>query len=175
MKILFINRSKSYGGFSVEELFQTIQNELVGKGVHVFNYEYDPTISVRRNILKILDYDVDIYHITSSLPNLIRYLDVNKTIFTVHDINRYLYDLKGVRKLAYKWYYLFPLRKLKYTTVISHSVKEDLVNNLKLSPDKVRVIYNCYRAGFKTPSKKTFESSRPKILHIGTKPWKNLN
>ena len=148
MKVLFINRSRNYGGFSVEELFQTIQVELEKKGVSVLNYEYDNNKPVKSNVDKILNYDVNVFHITSSLPNLIRYLDKNKTVFTVHDINRYLFNLKGIRKMAYKWYYLQPLKKLKYITCISKTVKEDLVKYLNIMPSRIRVIYNCYRDSY---------------------------
>ncbi|MCB0802241.1 MAG: glycosyltransferase family 4 protein [Flavobacteriales bacterium] len=174
MKVLFINRSRNYGGFSVEELFQTIQVELEKKGVSVLNYEYDNNKPVKSNVDKILNYDVNVFHITSSLPNLIRYLDKNKTVFTVHDINRYLFNLKGIRKMAYKWYYLQPLKKLKYITCISNTVKEDLVKYLNIMPSRIRVIYNCYRDSY-SEIKKDFNIEEPRILHIGTKPWKNLD
>ena len=67
------------------------------------------------------------------------------------------------------------IKKLKYITCISKkTVKEDLVKYLNIMPSRIRVIYNCYRDSY-SEIKKDFNIEEPRILHIGTKPWKNLD
>lgn len=174
MKILFVNRSPKYGGFSVEELFFTIQEVLKRNNIQIENYYYNNDVSIYKNLKEIKQIPCDIIHITSGLPQIIRFLSVKKTIFTVHDINRYLNDLKGLKKLLYRYYYLVPLKKLNFITVISESVKQELISALKIDPNKIHVIHNCYPETFKyTP--KEFNAENPRILQIGTKSWKNIS
>jgi glycosyltransferase involved in cell wall biosynthesis len=122
----------------------------------------------------IKEIDTDIYHITSGLPHLIKFLPKSKTIFTVHDINRYIFDLRGVRKILYKFFYLNYLKKYDYLTTISESVKNELIKKISLEAKKINVIYNCYSLNF-TFCEKEFNKKCPSILHVGTKPWKNLS
>lgn len=172
MKVLFIHRAKSYGGHSVEELFSNIQLNMTE--ISIENYYYDNQTSINKNIYRIKEIDADVYHITSGLPQLIKYLPVSKTVFTIHDINRYIFDLRGVRKFLYKFFYLNSLKRYEYLTTISENVKNELIKNLSLEAKNINVIYNCYPLNF-TYCEKEFNKKCPRILHVGTKPWKNLN
>lgn len=172
MKVLFINRDKAYQGNSVEELFRNIQSSITSLSFD--NYYYDNKLSEKENIKKINQYEVDIYHITSGLPQLIKYLPKSKTIFTVHDINRYIHDLKGIRKILYRLYFLNCLKKYNFLTTISENVKIELINHLNIDRNNINVIHNCYPINF-SYTHKEFNKNHPRILHIGTKKWKNLD
>jgi glycosyltransferase involved in cell wall biosynthesis len=174
MKILFINRDKNYNGFSVEELFYSIQENIKNEKVEFENYYYDSTKSLYHNLKNIKKINADIYHITSGVVHLAYFLDRKKTIYTIHDINRYLYVLKGFRKLFYKIYYLNPLKRVKYITAISEKIKNDLIVHLGIKANHITVIYNCYPDDFEF-NNLNFNTEKPNLLHIGTKEWKNLD
>lgn len=171
MKILFINRSKEYGGHSVEELFNTLKKELTE--IEYYDYYYNENLSVIRNIRNIKKFKVDIYHLTSGKSNLLYFLPTHKTIFTLHDINRYLYNLKGLRKLLYYLIYLYPLKKTNYITTISETVKKTAIKELCLNENNIHVIHNCFPNDFPSTTYQ-FNQTKPNILTIGTQYWKNL-
>lgn len=97
MKILFLHRSKNFG-FSFEELFRTIQQNL--KKVEFENF-YDKTYSsFRKNLKKVKQLKSDVIHITGGVGYYAFFLPTAKTILTVHDTNHYEFDLKGIKKMA---------------------------------------------------------------------------
>jgi len=71
------------------------------------------------------------------------------------------------------WYYL-PCKCAKVITVISDFSRQELINELPWTSDKVQVIHNCVDPEF---SKKPFQNKpgKPVILQIGTKQNKNLD
>ena len=169
--MLFINRSKKYGGHSVEELFNTLKSEF--KNLEYYDYYYDDQLSIFKNLKNIKNFDVDIYHLTSGKSNLLYFLPSHKTIFTLHDINRYLYQLKGIRKLIYFLIYLYPLKKINYITTISETVKKIAIKELHLNENNLFVIPNCFPNDF-SRNDYQFNHVKPNILTIGTQTWKNL-
>ena len=67
-----------------------------------------------------------------------------------------------------------PVKRCRLIIVISESTKQQLLKYIKCDPNKIKVIYCNVSDDFvKTP--KSFNSERPRILHIGTGDNKNLN
>ncbi len=172
MKILFLHRAKSFGGFSFEELFATIKQ-------HLSNYEvidyYDKALpSFWKNINAIKKLECDVIHITGGIGYYALFLPTQKTILTVHDTNHYEFDLKGIKKWVYGWiFYRLPIMNVKYVTVVSDHTKRNLIRFFGIKKAKIIVIPNCYPSIF-VESRKNHSSTPTKILQIGTKPNKNL-
>ncbi len=78
---------------------------------------------------------------------------------------------KGVllRKLWLEW----PVRHARKITTISESVKEEIIRLTGCAPEKIVVIPVAISDSF-YPSESEFNESRPRILHVGTAPNKNL-
>lgn len=172
MKILYLNRAKSFGGFSFEELFFTIKKNLIRCEVVDF---YDKTYSsFWKNIKVVRKIKCDVIHITGGIGFYALFLPTKKTILTVHDTNHYEFDLKGIKKWVYGWLiYRLPIKNVKYVTVVSNHTKNNLIHFFGINEAKIKVIPNCFPEEFKENIKNVL-SKPTKILQIGTKPNKNL-
>ena len=58
-------------------------------------------------------------------------------------------------------------------TVISESTKNDLLEHIKIDPRKIRIVHNCVSSDLH-PFSQRFNTAKPIILQIGTKPNKNI-
>lgn len=172
MKILYLNRAKSFGGFSFEELFFTIKKNLIRCEVVDF---YDKTYSsFWKNLKVIRKIKCDVIHITGGIGYYALFLPTKKTILTVHDTNHYEFDLKGIKKWIYGWLiYRLPIMNVKYVTVVSKHTKNNLIRFFGINEAKIKVIPNCFPEEFKENIKNIL-SKPTKILQIGTKPNKNI-
>lgn len=172
MKILYLHRSKNFGGYSFEELFSTIKNNI--KNCDIMDF-YDKTYNgFFKNISAVKKIDTDIYHITGGIGYYSLFLPTNKTIVTIHDTNHYEDDLKGLKKLVFGYLiYKLPYKNSKFITVVSNHTKNRLVKLFNFNPTKIKVIPNCYPTNF-CFSQKEANGSVFKILQIGTKKIKNL-
>lgn len=171
MKILFLHRSKNFG-YSFEELFTTIKQNLSNCEIEDF---YDKTYpSFWTNLKAIKKLKSDVIHITGGVGYYALFLPTHKTILTVHDTNHYEFDLKGIKKWLYGWLiYKLPIKNVKYVTTVSEHTKNNLIRFFGVNKDKIKVIPNCYPEEFKNSPK--IKLSKPvRILQIGTKPNKNI-
>lgn len=172
MKILFLHRTKSFGGHSFEELFTTIKQHLKNC---IYEDFYDKTYaSFWRNLKAIKKMESDVIHITGGIGYYALFLPTHKTILTVHDTNHYEFDLKGIKKWLYGWLiYKLPIKNVNYVTTVSEHTKNNLIRFFNIDEHKIKVIPNCYPAEFKPVVKDNF--SKPvRILQIGTKANKNI-
>jgi glycosyltransferase involved in cell wall biosynthesis len=172
MKILYLNRSKDFGGFSFEELFKTVKSNLTCCEIEDF---YDKTYSsFWKNIQAIRKIKCDVIHITGGIGYYALFLPKKKTILTVHDTNHYEFDLKGIKKWIYGWViYRLPIMNVKHVTVVSEHTKNNLIRFFNIAEEKIKVIPNCYPSDFKSEIKDSINIPA-KLLQIGTKPNKNL-
>lgn len=172
MKILYLHRSKAFGGYSFEELFSTIKQNIKNCDVNDF---YDKTFnSFFKNIKAVKNIPADIYHITGGIGYYALFLPTNKTVLTIHDTNHYEEDLKGLKKWVFGYLiYKLPYWNSKFITVVSNHTKNRLVKLFNFNPNKIKVIPNCYSNNFKY-SKKDIDNTTFKILQIGTKKIKNI-
>jgi len=171
MKILFLHRPK-YFGYSFEELFTTIKQNLSNCEIEDF---YDKTYpSFWKNLKVIKKIECDVIHITGGIGYYALFLPTQKTILTVHDTNHYEFDLKGIKKWLYGWFiYKLPIKNVKYVTTVSEHTKNNLIRFFNIDEQKIKVIPNCYPQEFKISPKNNL-SNPIKILQVGTKPNKNI-
>ncbi len=172
MKVLFLNRSKSFDGFSFESLFTTIKNHLIS-----FKYQdfYDKTYpTFQKNIKAIKKIRADVIHLTGGLGYYSLFLPTKNTILTIHDTNHYEHDLKGLKKWLFGLlFYKIPYRNTYSLTTVSNHTKSRLIKLFGFKENKIVVIPNCYPDDFKASPKKHLNKSI-KILQIGTKENKNI-
>lgn len=174
MKIVYIHRQPRPGAFSIENLFHTIAETLRQSGETIIEHEMGPRSRLLSDIRALRNFHADIYHVTGDVNYLVPLLPRHKTVLTVHDIGHYLFGLKGWRRKIYKWIWLaLPIRLAKRVTTVSAATRDHIVEHLSFSREKIAVVENCYHPMYR-PVPKAFNSGCPRILQVGTKPYKNV-
>lgn len=165
------------GGYSIERVFEEIRRELPrGYSIEVIGCPtpWHSKLWLLQGLMKAWKNRNQLNHVIGDVHYVALGLPPERTLLTVHDLNR-LDDLKGIRRAAYKLLYFdVPLRRCRYVTAISPATRDRLVSMFPDVADKVFVIPDCYSKAF-GPRPKEFNSTCPRILQIGTKPNKNLN
>lgn len=180
MRILYIYRNPAIG-FSIGRVFHPIE-QAMKQNCEVESF-YLPASGYRpkdlwRNISSLLKFlrkkRYDIIHITGSEHYLLPFLRKYKTVMTVHDFG-FLVNIKwGFRFI---WRYILWIKTLKLATKVtfisekSHLEAKHFIR-FKIGQDSV--IYNPIGKEFSFKPK-SFNSTCPVILHMGTKSNKNLN
>ena len=178
MKILYIYRNSDLG-YSISKVFQPIEEEMKNYSDVDSIYLPIPNYSFK-GIWKNIKYvqkqcrknKYDIIHITGTEHYLLLFLLGKKVVITVHDLGRIL-SLKGIRKLRYWLMQVAVLKFAQAVTCISSKTFQEVQNRISLPIGKMVVIPNPIDSQFAF-SPKEFNTECPSILHIGTKPNKNL-
>lgn len=178
MKILYIYRHPNLG-YSISKVFHPIEKEMKNCADVDSIYLPIPNYSFK-GIWKNIKYvqkqcrkrKYDIIHITGTEHYLLPFLLGKKVVITVHDLGRIL-SLKGIRKLRYWLMQVAVLKFAQVVTCISSKTFQEVQNRISLPIGKMVVIPNPIDSQFAF-SPKEFNTECPSILHIGTKPNKNL-
>ena len=126
------------------------------------------------DIRSLRQLKADIYHVTGDVNYVVALLPWRKTVLTVHDIGHYLFGLQSWRRQLYKWIWLiFPMRLAQRVTAVSAATHDHIVEYLGIRSERISVINNCYHPMYR-PTPRVFNSSCPRILQVGTKPYKNV-
>ena len=176
MEVKYFNR-KQGDRFSIEKVTQAIINELA-KGNEVVSLEVPEIRANLRSIIKNIRYvrkhrsRRGINHITGDVNYCVIGLIGCKTVLTIHDTvlltvkqNKISYFIKWLL-----WLYI-PCLLADKIICISEKTKDELAKH-HICTSKVRVIYDPVELliiDFQRPL-----SDRVRILHVGTKPNKNL-
>lgn len=113
-----------------------------------------------------------INHITGDTHYLTYFLPRKRTIVTVHDIG--LIDiLKPPKRWIWHFFWINSLKRAAKIVCVSEKTKIEILKHTKIKEDKFEVIPNVLKDYFK-PNKKEFNTEKPRILHIGIGPNKNL-
>ena len=115
----------------------------------------------------------DVNHVTGDTHYLTYFLNKRSTVLTVHDLVS-LGRLRGIKRWLFwlLWYWL-PIRRSQVVVTISEATRSELLGSVRCDPGKVMVIHNPVSEEFQ-PVLAAFNATRPRILHIGTNPNKNL-
>ena len=160
--------------FSVEEVFTIIKKELKDE-INISNYYCSYKWSRTHSLLNAYKYQGDVNHITGDANHLALVLKGGKTVLTLHDMRHYEKDLSGIKKLLFGLAKLrIPFKKVQKITTISGFMKQQLLAEFSLDPDKVQVIHNPAPSDFVFNEMK-FDAESPRILQIGSSPHKNLS
>lgn len=173
MKIVLIYRKSRPGGYSIEELFRTIAGEM-RKYAEVIEYECGSRWALFTDLWRLWAMHADVYHITGDINWLGLLLPRANTVLTVHDIGHYLFGLTGIKRRIYKVLWLsWPMRAVRAVNAVSAATRENIVSRLGMPEHRIHLIENCHSAVFR-PAPLQFNESCPRILQVGTKPYKNV-
>ena len=178
MKLLYIYRHPNLG-YSISKVFHPIEKEMKNCAdvdsiyLPIPNYSFK---GIWKNIKYVQKHckkrKYDIIHITGTEHYLLLLLLGKKVVITVHDLGRIL-SLKGIRKLRYWLMQVAVLKFAQAVTCISSKTFQEVQSHISLPLGKLFVIPNSIDSQFAF-SPKEFNTECPSILHIGTKPNKNL-
>lgn len=175
---LFYRKPRAAGNYSLETSFD----------VMMAAFPADAPFSLRRQVLSHFSNGIvarilatlearrlrsDINHITGDVHFIALGLPRRSTILTIHDCG-FMNDYQG----AYRWFLwlfwlLLPVWWCKKITTISLASKADILRYTRCAAHKIRVIPTLIARHFYAVPK-IFEAQKPRILHIGLAPNKNL-
>lgn len=178
--ITYFFRNKK-AGYSMHRVFIPIVHAVwnkCGRNVsksEVPSHRADP-ISIMRNILWVYRHrnKCGINHVTGDAHYLILGLIGCRTVLTIHD----LVTLKIPGNIIKRWilrklWFEMPLKKADVVTCISDKTRQELLKEFDISSEKIIVVHNPVDSTYRFHTKK-FNTSNPRILHIGTGWNKNL-
>ncbi|MGG4344457.1 glycosyltransferase [Paenibacillus lautus] len=158
-KIFQIDKSNNY--FLLNFYEQTYLKEILNYSNNVkefFFYTGENNFLIQENTYRklvgdivkkfIMDNQIDVFYITSPFDRFMSYdldwLKDVKVVMTVYDIIPYLFKERYLKPRAFYDEYMSWVEKVKRADkilAISKSVKDDLVEHLKIDTDKIEVIY----------------------------------
>ena len=177
IKVSYIFRHPRAYFFSIEKVFKQIISVVERKSVVVeiyVPYERIRPLELLKNIQFVKKYKADVFHITGDVHYLAMALPKQKTILTIHDCV-FLEDTKGLKRIFLKLLLLtLPVRHASFITTISQKSKEEIIEHTGCQSNKIQVIHNPVGESiYYVP--RTFNSTKPIILFLGTKDTKNLH
>lgn len=181
MRVLFLYRNEGMG-FSIGKVFRPIEEEMKKYAVvdhfYIPNRGYHPWVLLK-NIIATKAYlkghHYDIIHITGTEHYLLPFIAKEaKVVMTVHDLN-YMQDssLWNPKGLMRYWIFVRTLKKAHLITCISYKTQDEIIRWLPSVKHMVKTIWNPVGCEF-VPCTRPKDHERPRLLHIGTKPNKNL-
>lgn len=175
LKLHFLFRKKLPQFNSIEELFGVIVLEL-SETCTVTKSEVSLSgaslSSIFKNLKSYKTAKKTITHITGDVHYMALVAGTN-TVLTIHDVQSVI-NGPWVKQqiIKFLWFWL-PALFVKKITVISEFSKQELSQVIPFAKDKISVVHNPVNAQLHYTSR-TFNSNKPNILLIGTKPNKNL-
>jgi glycosyltransferase involved in cell wall biosynthesis len=115
----------------------------------------------------------DVNHVTGDVHFLTYLLRKDRTLLTILDCGQISGDLDLRKRLIRLLWFSIPVHRCAAVTVISHDVKRQLVELVRVDPDKVHVVPVAVPTTYR-PVPKGFNRECPVILQIGTAANKNL-
>lgn len=114
-----------------------------------------------------------INHITGDIHFAILALPKRGSILTVHDCGFMRHPNPVARWFLWLFWLKLPIARVQVVTAISEATKAELIRYTGCDPAKIRVIPTIIKTHF-SAQPKPFPAAKPRILHIGTAPNKNL-
>lgn len=164
------------GFVSLERAFREIASNISDR--YTYDFKQAPFSSRVANVPLNLAFltlpKADIYHITGHINYVALRFPPERTVLSIMDIRFVNSGSAAKRKLLKSLYLDLPVRRMKYITAISQSVKTEIVSSTGCDPEKVRVLDLPVFANFSDPETKDFNAECPTILQIGTMKNKNV-
>ncbi|MEX8547938.1 MAG: glycosyltransferase family 4 protein [Mucilaginibacter sp.] len=127
------------------------------------------------NIFSLLSFQNKIVHITGDVHYAILGAWFSRRVLTIHDL-AFLHQNKGIKRSILKWFWIIlPVKFAHRVTVISEATKADVLKQVKVNPQKIRVIPDFISDRFQPIPARTFNWEKPNLLQIGTAFNKNIN
>lgn len=178
MKVVyFFRRPFMHYHHSIEELFGNIMRFLpAGLNAQKYVMKWNSKGLVRRILmsLDVIKQQGDVNHITGDIHFISYFLRKKRTLLTIHDLAPLYRGHPIKRKLIKYFWFTLPARRVQKITVISESIKQELLQLVPMDAAKVEVVHDCISPAIGFEPKKTL-SAKPVLLHMGTMPNKNLD
>lgn len=176
-RIIHFQRNPFPDQFSIELLFASLREAMRALGQDVA-----PAIVPYRSkgfwprlasVIWASRHQGDVNHVTGDVHFLTIGLQRDCTILTIHDCWA-LERLAGLKRWMMRTFWFdLPIRHAALVTVISEETKRQLLRHVRVPAEKIVVIPDAVAPVFQ-PYPKRFRAECPQILHVGTKPNKNL-
>ena len=175
---LFFRKSRPGSNFSIEASFETMLEVFKVKMGYTPRVVEAPTYSNGlwprlRIAWAAAQAQGAINHLTGDIHFVILALPQRGSILTVHDCGFMRHPNPVARWLLWLFWLKLPIAHAQVVTAISEATKAELIRFTGCNPAKIRVIPTIIKTHF-SPQPKAFPASKPRILHIGTAPNKNL-
>lgn len=167
-------------GFSIGKVFRPIEEEMRKYAEVDSVYMPVPNYSIKglwknimlaRKVLKQKNYDI--IHITGTEHYLLPFLTGVRKVVTVHDIGSLNVEKRDIYAKIKKALFVDSLKCADMVTCISEQCKQELSDYNVLKKNKYVVIPDAYDQLY-CYYPQSFNSEKPRVLHIGTKDNKNL-
>lgn len=179
--VQMINRRPHSGQFSIENIFSLVGSRLADKGWSISQY-ISPRLSEGLwprlyNLIHIFLFQKGVTHIVGDVTYLALLIRRRTLVITIHDIGLYQNKPRGICKyLVGLFWYRIPLARARGVTTISEFTRQALVREFGAERNHIHVIPNPVSAGFHFIEQRPIDATaRIDLLHIGTKPNKNLS
>ncbi len=177
VELSLVYRGARPGAQSIERLFRALEPFFSKKFVlHRIVLPRSSTSlrGILQNIIFVRKHARGIVHLTGDVNYVIPFLRAKRTLLTIHDCG-HLMNLRGWKKFVYKWmWFKIPCMAASRISMISEATLEVIDSLVGSYGEKTSVIDDCSTVSIGlTP--RDFNSSRPRILQIGTGHHKNLD
>ncbi|SPJ23042.1 glycosyltransferase family 4 protein [Palleronia abyssalis] len=176
IEVAHFTRRPAPGGFSLERVFRDVRTAMPDRVrvVERQNRFLSQGILPRlRDAWAARRYATDVNHITGDVHYLTFFLPRARTLLTVHDT--VLVEREAGLKRWLLWFFWFrlPAACCARMTAISEESKQRVLSLIRIDPDRIDVIPDPVSPDFQpVPARKA--QGKFRLLHIGTKPNKNL-
>jgi glycosyltransferase involved in cell wall biosynthesis len=176
IEVIHLQRKPTPGWFSVERLFEDVRSEMPGDirvRVRINQHPSQGIFGRLSDALAAWWNRSEVNHVLGDVHYLAWFLPRRRTVLTVLDCVT-LERLTGWRRRIF-WFlwYWWPLRRSRHVTVISEYSAEALRRWTGIEADRIHVIPPPLSPEFE-PKPRVEGRARPRLLHIGTTPNKNL-
>lgn len=174
--VFFHRKPRNVGNYSVEFIFEDVRDRLKNKIIAlkaVSKYESSGFFKRLYNVFEARLKSGSVNHVTGDIHYVGALLPAKKTIHTILDCV-HLNNSSGFKYKILKYFWLtLPEKRARFLTAISTSTKLEILKHHKCDPDKIVVIPVAISTRFKAAPFE-FNSSKPRILQLGTAPNKNI-
>lgn len=176
MEVSYFYRKRRLHAFSIESLFDNIQQQINLKNQFTAQKIEVPSIrNILTNIFFSGNRQTHVNHITGDIHYVALGMRKRNTVLTIHDcVFLTRYSKRDFKYWLFKFFwYQLPMMKADTITVISEKTKNELIKLTGTDASRIKVVPNFFDPRFEfTP--KEFNAQKPRILQIGTKENKNI-
>lgn len=176
--VMFFRKSRDGANYSIERSFKEtiaafpikIQESLLRYEMSYYSNGVIPRLRMMNEARQVQGV---VNHITGDINFMSLALPGNKTMLTVLDCGFMRHPNPVVRWIL-SWLWLkLPVRHCKIITAISEATKQEIIKFTKCPGEKIRVVPILITSDMHQ-CPKVFNIQKPRILHIGSAPNKNL-
>lgn len=178
MKVSFFFRKPFVGSYSLESIFGRLCDDMAAHDIeatrNVLPWYSRGILNRVRSVLWASRHQGDVNHVTGDVHFITCGLDPKRTVLTIHDLT-VLSFYSGIRRRLLKlFWYDIPVRRCAVITTGSEQSKRHLLEHCPAArAARIVVIPNAVEPIF-MPAPREFNIQRPRVLHVGTRPHKNL-